>query len=275
MLLLFPFHGGLMRCGKSCRLRWTNYLRPDLKRGAFSEDEENQIIQLHSCLGNRSPPSRFFSQASSQSSYYLLEALIIYVNMVARNEACRSPIFFTWFKDLLLHGRWSKIASYFPGRTDNEIKNHWNTRIKKRLKLLGLDPVTHKPTEQPAKYDSSKSDRVSEYNISEVQEKSMEIMDIVSSSQEEHLMNDEKQKEVQFGSNNTIVLHGNGMSWESLDVEEMKPQANPSSSFGTSFSMDETSPEGSKLCWFDAIDSFPSWAALYPFEDVFPFGNFP
>lgn len=44
---------GLMRCGKSCRLRWINYLRPDLKRGAFTEDEEDQIIQLHSLLGNR------------------------------------------------------------------------------------------------------------------------------------------------------------------------------------------------------------------------------
>ncbi|KAG1331369.1 myb-related protein [Cocos nucifera] len=180
------------------------------------------------------------------------------------------------------------ISLNFFGRTDNEIKNHWNTRVKKRLKLLGLDPVTHKPIEQPAKYDSSRSDRVSESNTSEVQKKSMEIMDIVSSSQEEHLMNDEKQKgqeehlmndekqkEVQFGSNDTIVLHRNGMSWESLDVEEMKPRANPSSSFSTSFSIDDISPECSNLCWFDTIDSFPSWEALYPLEDVFPFGNFP
>lgn len=44
---------GLLRCGKSCRLRWINYLRPDLKRGSFTEMEENQIIQLHSRLGNR------------------------------------------------------------------------------------------------------------------------------------------------------------------------------------------------------------------------------
>ncbi|CAN4082339.1 unnamed protein product [Withania somnifera] len=86
-----PKLAGMRRCGKSCRLRWINYLRPDLKRGALSEVEEDQIIQLHASLGNR----------------------------------------------------WSKIASYFPGRTDNEIKNHWNARIKKRLQLMGIDPFTH------------------------------------------------------------------------------------------------------------------------------------
>ncbi|RWR73143.1 transcription factor MYB46 [Cinnamomum micranthum f. kanehirae] len=46
-------NAGLQRCGKSCRLRWINYLRPDLKRGAFSSQEEDLIIQLHSILGNR------------------------------------------------------------------------------------------------------------------------------------------------------------------------------------------------------------------------------
>ena len=44
---------GLQRCGKSCRLRWINYLRPDLKRGAFSQQEENSIVELHAVLGNK------------------------------------------------------------------------------------------------------------------------------------------------------------------------------------------------------------------------------
>lgn len=44
---------GLQRCGKSCRLRWINYLRPDLKRGTFSQQEENSIIELHAVLGNK------------------------------------------------------------------------------------------------------------------------------------------------------------------------------------------------------------------------------
>nr|AFK47512.1 unknown [Lotus japonicus] len=88
-----PKLAGLLRCGKSCRLRWTNYLRPDLKRGLLSESEEKMVIDLHAQLGNR----------------------------------------------------WSKIATHLPGRTDNEIKNHWNTHIKKKLKKMGIDPVTHKP----------------------------------------------------------------------------------------------------------------------------------
>nr|XP_043607511.1 transcription factor MYB20-like [Erigeron canadensis] len=88
-----PKLAGLLRCGKSCRLRWTNYLRPDLKRGLLSEYEETIVIDLHAQLGNR----------------------------------------------------WSKIASHLPGRTDNEIKNHWNTHIKKKLKKMGIDPLTHKP----------------------------------------------------------------------------------------------------------------------------------
>ncbi|KAL7257782.1 hypothetical protein ACSBR1_003986 [Camellia fascicularis] len=88
-----PKLAGLQRCGKSCRLRWINYLRPDLKRGTFSQQEENLIIELHAVLGNR----------------------------------------------------WSQIAAQLPGRTDNEIKNLWNSSIKKKLKQKGIDPNTHKP----------------------------------------------------------------------------------------------------------------------------------
>nr|APZ74341.1 MYB16 transcription factor [Fagopyrum tataricum] len=76
-----PKHAGLQRCGKSCRLRWINYLRPDLKRGNFTQQEDDLIIDLHTLLGNK----------------------------------------------------WSFIAARLPGRTDNEIKNYWNTHIKRRL----------------------------------------------------------------------------------------------------------------------------------------------
>ncbi|KHN01402.1 transcription factor WER isoform X1 [Glycine max] len=80
-----PKRAGLKRCGKSCRLRWLNYLRPDIKRGNITNDEEALIIRLHSLLGNR----------------------------------------------------WSLIAGRLPGRTDNEIKNYWNTNIGRKLQNGG------------------------------------------------------------------------------------------------------------------------------------------
>jgi myb proto-oncogene protein len=46
-------HAGLKRTGKSCRLRWLNYLRPDVKRGNFTADEQLLILDLHSRWGNR------------------------------------------------------------------------------------------------------------------------------------------------------------------------------------------------------------------------------
>lgn len=50
---------GLQRCGKSCRLRWTNYLRPDLKHGRFTDHEEQLIVNLHAALGSRSDSRTF------------------------------------------------------------------------------------------------------------------------------------------------------------------------------------------------------------------------
>ncbi|KAK4798638.1 hypothetical protein SAY86_030964 [Trapa natans] len=77
----------LKRTGKSCRLRWLNYLRPDVRRGNITLEEQLLILELHSRWGNR----------------------------------------------------WSKIAQYLPGRTDNEIKNYWRTRVQKHAKQLKCD----------------------------------------------------------------------------------------------------------------------------------------
>ncbi|KAG0460810.1 hypothetical protein HPP92_021107 [Vanilla planifolia] len=81
-----PKKAGLLRCGKSCRLRWMNYLRPDIKRGNIGAEEEDLIVRLHFLLGNR----------------------------------------------------WSLIAGRIPGRTDNEIKNYWNTHLSKKLRKQGF-----------------------------------------------------------------------------------------------------------------------------------------
>lgn len=112
---------GLLRCGKSCRLRWTNYLRPDIKRGPFTEEEEKLVIQLHGILGNR----------------YIIIIYIYNVCYFVLN-CCDD---FIWYYKF----RWAAIASQLPGRTDNEIKNLWNTHLKKRMLCMGIDPQTHEP----------------------------------------------------------------------------------------------------------------------------------
>ncbi|OMO62749.1 hypothetical protein CCACVL1_22656 [Corchorus capsularis] len=78
---------GLKRTGKSCRLRWLNYLKPDIKRGNLTPQEQLLILELHSKWGNR----------------------------------------------------WSKIAQHLPGRTDNEIKNYWRTRVQKQARQLNIE----------------------------------------------------------------------------------------------------------------------------------------
>ncbi|XP_065616263.1 transcription factor MYB1-like [Quercus suber] len=72
-----PQRAGLRRCGKSCRLRWMNYLRPDIKRGNFSEDEEDLIIKLHKLLGNRYGK---FSSSPLESAQYNLRIEAINLN---------------------------------------------------------------------------------------------------------------------------------------------------------------------------------------------------
>ncbi|XVE88636.1 hypothetical protein DITRI_Ditri19aG0085400 [Diplodiscus trichospermus] len=111
-----PKRAGLKRCGKSCRLRWLNYLRPDIKRGNITQDEEELIIRLHKLLGNR----------------------------------------------------WSLIAGRLPGRTDNEIKNYWNTNIGKKFRGQQIrklkpshqaqneaDPTIETSFKQPSKANSN------------------------------------------------------------------------------------------------------------------------
>ncbi|RDX75519.1 Transcription factor MYB36 [Mucuna pruriens] len=87
--IALPQKAGLKRCGKSCRLRWLNYLRPNIKHGEFTDEEDRIICSLYANIGSR----------------------------------------------------WSIIAAQLPGRTDNDIKNYWNTKLKR--KLMGLLPASH------------------------------------------------------------------------------------------------------------------------------------
>ncbi|KAJ1694687.1 hypothetical protein LUZ63_011385 [Rhynchospora breviuscula] len=125
-----PKLAGLKRCGKSCRLRWINYLRPDIKRGNFTQEEEETIIKLHNKLGNK----------------------------------------------------WSKIASCLPGRTDNEIKNVWNTHLRKRLSSKEQSPKSINATTDSSSLELEKFEIPVE---NEMDISSLLIEDLTSSHIEE------------------------------------------------------------------------------------------
>lgn len=70
-------HSGLLRCGKSCRLRWTNHLRPNLKKGPFSEEEEELIVELHSKMGNKW--ARMATHVSQTFPFIFIQKLIFVI----------------------------------------------------------------------------------------------------------------------------------------------------------------------------------------------------
>uniref|UniRef100_A0A0D9Y1R7 HTH myb-type domain-containing protein n=1 Tax=Leersia perrieri TaxID=77586 RepID=A0A0D9Y1R7_9ORYZ len=118
-----PSKAGLRRCGKSCRLRWLNYLRPGIRHGGFTADEDRLIVALHAAVGSR----------------------------------------------------WSLIAGHLPGRTDNHVKNYWNTRLKKRVEMIfSFSP--NAGNYQPSPPSFSRYGGAGDYSSSSAQSESMDEM---------------------------------------------------------------------------------------------------
>ncbi|XP_071730318.1 transcription factor MYB58-like [Rutidosis leptorrhynchoides] len=177
-----PKQAGLLRCGKSCRLRWINYLRPDLKRGNFTPQEESSIIRLHATFGNK----------------------------------------------------WSKIAAQLPGRTDNEIKNVWNTHLKKR-QFVNNDIDGNKNQETVCSHDHLQA------KVTEATKSAVSVVEDITdhdpstpsstitcnSSQDKAYCSDTPSCHDEVNNNNLeITTEFEAEFWNMLDDIQLQPQPN-------------------------------------------------
>ncbi|XP_021670814.2 transcription factor DUO1-like isoform X2 [Hevea brasiliensis] len=123
--------GLLQRTGKSCRLRWVNKLRPNLKNGCkFSVEEERVVIELQAQFGNK----------------------------------------------------WAKIATYLPGRTDNDVKNFWSSRQKRLARILQTSATPSSSSSSNSKPRKVKKEVPAFHDVPTLQEESSTKAQSCSSS---------------------------------------------------------------------------------------------
>ncbi|KAH8490370.1 hypothetical protein H0E87_022771 [Populus deltoides] len=136
---------GLPRCGKSCRVRWTTHLRPNAKEGAFSAEEDRIIDELDAQISASNDDEGGGGELKKGPWTAAEDAILIeYVNKHGEGN-------WNALQKRSFGNKWARMAARLPGRTDNDIKNFWNTRTKRLLRhRLPLYPPEILPQNPPS-----------------------------------------------------------------------------------------------------------------------------
>nr|WRO64684.1 MYB transcription factor protein [Rosa persica] len=212
---------GLNRNGKSCRLRWVNYLRPGLKRGQLTPQEEGIIIELHALWGNK----------------------------------------------------WSTIARYLPGRTDNEIKNYWRTHFKKKEKCTEkqqkrkaqiLKEKQQQQQQQDIKNDQENK-KIKSASTSTAPQGHSEALACSSQLRNNNMITDELQQLAQPTQEMNVVL-----TWPNMEKVQCLPALVSMNQLGGTTSAVEStiwSLENTAMINIESEDDQGFWGQLWNLDD--------
>ncbi|BBG97500.1 myb domain protein 3r-5, partial [Prunus dulcis] len=123
------------RTDVQCLHRWQKVLNPDLVKGFWSKEEDDLIIELVAKQGNKkwseiakSLPGRIGKQCRERWHNHL--------NPDIKRTAWTKAEELTLIEAHKIYGnKWAEIAKFLNGRSENSIKNHWNSSVKKKLEL--------------------------------------------------------------------------------------------------------------------------------------------